>query len=236
MGTLVPVALALLMLQAASGPEGNGPSGEVQQQNTGQQQAAAPSKPAASASWLEELLSIEHIRKELERAPTLTFTMPDPNAPRYRIEIRGYRFYLPDWQARLMIPPSPVPTPLGGIDHYEMMRVITPPQYWGSAPFTSGDLLKMSALSGAYGLAGALIKKGIEARYSAAAARAREEVQRELAEIAAHNARVAAGLTDEESKKATKTDKQKRDEEKKQQQSKKKKDGGRGSHAQAQHD
>jgi len=223
MAALLPVALALLMLQTTSGSGGNNSSGEVQQQNAGQQRAAAPSKPASSSSWVDDLFSIDHIRKELERKPTLTFTMPDPNAPRYRIEIQGYRFELPDWQTRFVIPRSPVPGPLGGNDYYEMMRIITPPQYWGSAPFTSGDLLKMSALSGAYGLAGALIKKGIKARESAAEAQAREEVRRELAEIAAHNARVAAGQTDDDSKNAKKTDKQKQDEEKKKQEQEKKK-------------
>lgn len=215
---LVPVALALLLLQAAPGPANSNSSAW---QDPDQQQAA-PSKPASSATPAEDLLSIDHIRKELDRRPTLTFTMPDPDAPRFRVEIRGHRFELPDLRQRLAmaLPKSSVPVPLGGNDNYEMMRLNTPSQYWGSAPSTNGDLLKMSALTGAYGLAGLLIKKGLAARDSAAEARAREEVQQELAEVAAHNARVAAGQPDADGKDAKAAEKKKQDEKKK------KKDGG----------
>jgi hypothetical protein len=215
---LVPVALAVLLLQAAPGAANANSS---RQQDPDQQQAA-PSKPASSTAPAEDLFSTDHIRKELGRQPTLTFTMPDPDAPRFRVEIQGHRFELPDLRQRLAtaLPKSSVPVPLGGNDNYEMMRLTTPSQYWGSAPFTNGDLLKMSALTGAYGLAALLIRKGLEARESAAESRAREEVQQELAEVAAHNAQVAAGQPDAEGKDAKAAEKKKQDEKKK------KKDGG----------
>lgn len=212
---------------AARAPAGQQPSGQAQ---------PPTQNPQSGTSTISDLFSIDRIRRDLERQPRLTFAAPTPNLPRYRAEIEGrqipeYRFALPDWRSNFILPSSPVPQPLGGSDYYEMQRLITQPQAWGSAAFSNSDLLKMYGLSAAYGLAGVLIKKGIEARENAANERARAEVQQELADVAAHNARVASGQADgdtaaakqaAEKKKKQDEEKKKRDEEKK----KKKKDGG----------
>jgi hypothetical protein len=165
------------------------------------QTAASQSASAGGASIFDSLVSIEHIRREIERQPTLSFRVLDPNQPRFHVEIQGYRYKPEQFPQDFVIPRSPVPMPFGGAERYEMMRLTTPPQYWGSAPFTNADLLKMSALTGAYGLAGALIKKGIEASARARQARVHDEVEQELEAIAAHNALVAAGLASGNTKK-----------------------------------
>jgi hypothetical protein len=230
MAALFPVVLALLVLQSSPGPSGGNAAGPQQastQRAAGLQQPAAqqPPPPPIDNSPVSDLFSIDRIRKELERQPRIGFAMPDPSLPRYRVEIEGYRhqFKLPDWRENFRISTSPVPQPLGGSDYYEMQRLNTLPQAWGSAAFSNSDLLKMYGLSGAYGLAGVLIKKGIEARQNAAVERARAEVQQELADVLAHNARVAAGQTDGDSEAKKAAEKKKRDEEKKKQEEDKKK-------------
>ena len=200
------------------------------QQPPPQQPAQQPSATSSTTgSSVSDLFSIDRIRKELERQPTLSFSAANPNLPVYRLRVEGYPFQMPTWQQNFVLPTPPVPQPLGGSDYYEMQRLNTAPQAWGSSAFSNSDLVKMYGLTGAYGLAGALIKKGIEARASAAAARARAEVQQELADLEAHNARVAAGLPDDggDAKKAA--EKKKLDEEKKkQEEAKKKKKDDRG--------
>ncbi len=230
---VLPVVLAVLLLQLPADRAAAGQAPQAGQQEEAAQPGAVPqaapppvvpSLPASS----DDLFSIEHIRRELERSPTLTFTMPDPNVPRYRVEIQGKKFQLPTLGERLSIPKSPVQVPWGGTERADMMRLNTPPEFYGSAPFSNGDLLKMSALTGAYGLAGALLKKAIDARASAADARERAAVQQELAEVAAHNARVAAGEPDPDgaSAKAAAAEKKKQDQKKKKDEKKKKKDDG----------
>ncbi len=230
---VVPVVLAVFVLPSPALAAAAGPAPQNSQQEesapppAAPQTAQPPAAPAPPAS-ADDLFSIEHIRRELERPPSLTFTMPDPNVPRYRVEIQGKKFQLPTLGERLSIPKSPVQIPWGGTERADMMRLNTPPEFSGSAPFTNGDLLKMSALTGAYGLAAALVKKAIEARASAADERERAAVQQELAEVAAHNARVAAGDPDPDgaSAKAAAAEKKKQDKKKKQDEKKKKKDDG----------
>lgn len=165
-------------------------------QQTQPSQTAAPAASATDAQSIDSVVSIDRIRKALERQPTLTFVMPDPNVPRYRVEIQGGQFKPSTFLNSFYIPPTLAPVPLGGIDYYDMQRLNTPSQFWGSAPFTNKDLLGMAALNGAYSLLGALIKKGMEAHASAAEANARQEVQQELNALAEHNARIAAGQPD----------------------------------------
>ncbi len=167
--------------------------------STGQSPAQQPSRPAPSTSTtgaddqsIDNVVSIERIRKALERAPVLTFVMPDPNVPRYRVEVSGFQFQPLNFQNSFYIPPTPAPGPFGGVDYYETQRRNTPPEFWGSAPFTNKDLLGMAALNGAYGLLGALIKKGMEAHATAEQVRARQEVQEELRALAEHTARARA--------------------------------------------
>ncbi len=243
MVALHSLLIALLMVggvaaraAAASQPQQTAQQSEQDQQtrpaaaNTDQQ--APP--PPASGSTVTDLFSIDRIRRDLERQPAIRFSMPDRNLPRYRLEVEGFRrtFQLPDWRANFVIPSSPVPQPLGGSDYYEMQRLNTQPAAWGSSAFSNSDLLKMYGLTAAYGLAGVLIKKGIEARQNQEVQQIRDEVRQELAAVEAHNARVAAGQADpdgdakkaaDEKKKQEDAKKKKQEEEKKK---KKKQDGG----------
>ena len=195
------------------------------QQQSPQQQSPPPpataTDPTASAA---DLFSIDRIRKELGRQPAITSTTPDPNLPIYRLRVDGYRFQLPTWQENHTLPQSSwIRQPFGGADYYEMQRLITPPQAWGSAPFSNGDVFGMLQAQLVSAAANALIKKGLEAHKNAAPARAHAEVQQELAELEAHNARVAAGLPDGDGDAKTSAEKKKQDEEKKKQEEAKKK-------------
>ena len=150
--------------------------------------------------------------------------MPDPKLPVYRLRIEGFRFKLPTWQQNFLPPQSSwVRQPFGGADYYEMQRLITPPQAWGSAPFSNGDVFGMLQAQLVSAGAVGLIKKGLEARKNAAPARARAEVQQELADIAAHNAQVAAGQAADGNDAKKAAEKKKQDEEKKKQEQAKKK-------------
>jgi hypothetical protein len=199
--SLLSLLLAVTILQGSPGETQTVRQPQQADAGTPRHQPQRPAEPASQSATLDSIVSIERIRREIERQPIVTFRMPDPNQARFQVEIQGYRFDLKTSPQDFVIPRSLVPAPFGGVDHYEMTRLITPPQYWGSAPYTNGDLLKMSALAGAYGLAGALIKKGLDARAGAGQRRARDEVQQELEQIAAHNALVAAGLADDDAKK-----------------------------------
>jgi hypothetical protein len=197
---------------AVSAPSSSLPAAALQQPATGQQSPPAAPRPSTGQSpaqppsqqgqttatqstdsqAVDDVVSIDRIRKALQRAPVLTFVMPDPNVPRFRVEISSSQFRPLTFQNSFYIPPTPAPVPFGGVDYYEMQRLNTPPEFWGSAPFTNKDLLGMAALNGAYSLLGALIKKGMEAHAIAEQARLHQEVEEELRALAAHNARVAA--------------------------------------------
>jgi hypothetical protein len=218
--------LAAIVSGGVTAPAQQSQPAQPQQPPPPQQPAQPAGASSTGSSSSNDLFSIDRIRKELERQPTINFSTADPNLPVYRLRIEGYRFQLPTWQQNFVLPQSSVPQPLGGADYYEMQRLITPPQAWGSAPFSNSDLVKMYGLSGAYGLAGVLIKKALDARSEAAVARARAEVQQELADLEVHNARVAAGQVDDgdpkDAARKKAAEKKKQDEEKK-----KKKDGGK---------
>jgi hypothetical protein len=190
------LAVAILQGNPADPQSGKPPSGDTASSQ------ASQSSSASTSSVLDSLVSIDRIRREIEREPKLSFRMPDPSQARFQVEIQGYRYRAEHFPEDFVIAKSPVPMPIGGADHYEMMRLITPPQYWGSAPFNNADLLKMWGLTGAYGLAGALIKKGIDASARARDAQLRDEVRQELEQVEAHNALVRAGLSDDGGKKA----------------------------------
>jgi hypothetical protein len=240
--------LALLMLQGPAGAAPGGGGDEAQQtagqaQQVGQPQAdqpqsntppppgaprqgnppktkpAQPVSPAPSAPATgDDTFSVERLREELERKPTIAFNLPNQNQPTFKVEVQGKRWELPNLQTRMAkaIPKMPVQVPFGGTNAADIARLNTPPEFFGSAPFTNGDLLKMEALSGAYGLAGALIKRAIAAHQGAEAAQIREQIRQELAAIDEHNARVAAGQADDDNdtKKPDK-DKKKPDDKKK---------------------
>ena len=134
---------------------------------------------------------------------------------------------MPDWRERLIqdLAEAQARDQSFRSDFNQAQWQATAPVAWGSpTPFSTSGMAKASGLEDVTGLAGALIKKGIEARQNAAVAKVHEEVLQELAEVAAHNARVAAGQADGTDDTAAKAaEKKKQDEEKKKQDAEKKK-------------
>jgi hypothetical protein len=238
MAALFPVLLVLLSLQEAPAPAAASPQAPSSPASEAQQNQQSPTpkategqqttQPSSGGSTVNDLFAIDRIRRDLERQPAIAFTIPDRNLPRYRVEIEGFRrtFQLPDWRSNFVIPLSPVPQPLGGSDFYEMQRLTTQPAAWGSSAFSNSDLLKMYGLTGAYGLAGVLIKKGMEARQNREVQQIRDEVRQELAEVEAHNARVAAGQADGSADQKKAADEKKKKQEEEEKKKKKKQDDG----------
>jgi hypothetical protein len=159
--------------------------------------ATAPEKLPPPASGFDDRV-IERVRRELQLAPGLAISGPKPkaDAPVYRVQVFGYRFQLPDWRDRMPSAPA-VPQPFGGADYYEMMRLITPPEFWGSAPMSNRDVLNLLVTAGETWAARKAVKKAINAYENVSKKRLHEEVQRELAELAAHNAAVDKKKQDE---------------------------------------
>ena len=69
----------------------------------------------------------------------------------FKVRIEASRFELPPFMETLKQEFEPVPW--GGIYHHEMMQMMTPPDFRGSAPFTNSELLQVLATSFATALA-----------------------------------------------------------------------------------
>jgi len=169
------------------------PQQQPQRQSPG---GSAPEKPSAPASGFDDRV-IERVRRQLRFASGLAIpdASPKRDVPVYRVEVSAHGFRLPDWRDRMPSAPA-VPQPFGGADYYEMMRLITPPEFWGSAGMTNREVLDLLVTSAETWAARKAAKKAINAYQNASKNRLHKEVQRELAEVAAHNARVAAGQGD----------------------------------------
>lgn len=229
--------LAVLLVQATTGLPAGGLLPDTREEQQQQPPPQAQPQPATTSprasSAVADLFSLDRIRKGLERRPAFNLDAPRQDLPVYRVRIEGYVFKFPSWQQSFVIPPALGPQPFGGSDYYEWQRLITPPQFWGSAPLSNRDVLGLLVTQLETAAARALIKKAIQARRNGAPARARAEVERELAEIAAHNARVAAGeadgatAIDEAKKKQDEKAKKKAEEAKKKQDEKKEQDAAK---------
>jgi hypothetical protein len=174
-----------------------------------QQQPSPPSSSGTSPA--SDLFSIDRIRKEMERPPAISFAKPDPKLPVFRLTIEGYRFQMPSWRDNFLQGGSPAPQPPGGSDFHRMQALATGPVAWGTpTPFGATGPTNVSG-PGMSGLLMALIKSAMKSSKEEAVGRAHAEVQQELADLAVHNARVAAGLPDDdgaEAKKAAEKKKQ----------------------------
>ena len=212
------------MLQTAPSMAGASAVNPAHQQNSGQSrpqnQQANPSiaqpQPQQQPTTSDNLFSLDRIRRDLERQGTLTLFPRNASLPVYRLIIQGYQFRVPSWRDNF--PPGPrVPEPVNGSDFYRVQQLATLPQAWGSpTPFANAGVTDVYGLPSVSGMIGGLINKAVEARRNAAASRLRAEVQQELADIAAHNARVAAGQADPDDGSAKKAaEKKKQEEEKK---------------------
>lgn len=201
------VVVSLLLLSVAAG----GAIAEAGQSQPVPQQPLQPGQPARASSTPPspdiDLFSIDRIRSGLERQPAVRFSKADVKLPVYRMLIEGHEFHLPTWKDNFQVG---VPEPPGGADFARMQWLATGPQAWGS-PTPFGD--SWPAVGHGPGPSerlGALINKIVGARANGRVARARAEVQQELAALAVHNARVAAGLTDDGSDTKKTADKKKR--------------------------
>ncbi len=220
MGALFAVALALTVAGRVADPEGQVPLQSGQQPSPQQQPSQsssgspAPQQPSASPNGFDER-TIERIRAKLVQTHATSIGQPKPHAPLFRIEVFGRRFQMPEWQKNVS-PATSAPQPFGGADYYEMMRLITPPQYWGSAPLSNRDVLNLALTAGETWLATSLVKKAIEANRNAAPRRIQREIQQELADLAAHNVQVAGGKADSAADSKATAEKAKQNERKKQ--------------------
>lgn len=130
-------------------------------------------------------VSLDRIKAGLEQLqPAPLKILPDQ--PTFRIDIvERRRFRQPAFADTLKSRWQPVPS--GGIDHYEIMNMITPPEARPYAGFNSTELAQVMATS----LVTALIVKGLQraAGYTGTAWRerneraARDQVRRELEEF-----------------------------------------------------
>ncbi len=99
----------------------------------GPQQAAQPRQAAGIASPTSpppgDLVSIERIRKELERRPAIALVRSSQDLPVYRLRIEGYQFRLPSWKDSFVLKTGPVPP--GGVEFYRMQWLAVKPTAWG---------------------------------------------------------------------------------------------------------
>jgi hypothetical protein len=238
---LFAVGLAILMLHGQPGVVPGSAAGESEQQMQGQSAPGAsgqqepqqqstqqppPPRPSVNPDLAaDDLFSIDRLRQDLQRKPTIIFIVPDPNIPRFKVEVEGKRWQLPSLQQRLAaaIPKMAVQVPFGGTTAADMTRLNTPPQFLGSSGFTNAEVAQLPLFAVETWFGKTMVKKALEARHNAESARMREQIRQELAAVEEHNARVAAGQSDGAGDDAKKADKKKQDAKK--QVKKKKKDG-----------
>ncbi len=167
-----------------------GPGG-VSAQTTGSAQSpqAPPTKPdradpATSKPPSPEALgvSLDRVKFALEQSQPAQLKI-QPDTPTFRVQvIERRRFILPESAEGLKIGWAPVPS--GGLDYYEFMKMVTPPQAQPFAAFSSSQLPEVLATS----LVASLMLYGLqkaggylhEASVDHKAEQMREDVKREL--------------------------------------------------------
>lgn len=146
---------------AAASPSERGQSGS-RPQAASERPREQEKKPAAQLP-----VSIDRIKRELEQpAEPLTplklgeIPLPvlNPNETEegkagatFRVRVEASRFELPPFMETLK--QEFEPSPWGGIYHHEMMQMMTPPDYRGSAPFTNSEMVQVLATSFATAMA-----------------------------------------------------------------------------------
>ncbi len=143
-----------------------------------------PADPADSKLPTPEALgvSLDRVKFALEQTQPPQITI-EPNAPTFRIQvIERRKFILPEFAEGLKIGWAPVPS--GGLDYYEFMKMVTPPQAQPFGAFSSSQLPQIMATS----LVASLMLYGLqkaggylhEASVNHEAEQMREDVKREL--------------------------------------------------------
>ncbi len=161
------------------------------------QQKPAEQRPAtANAGQVDQLpVSIEDIKKGLEETPPparkLNLT---PLQPTFTVHIYGDRPLLVPFKETLKQPWEPIPP--GGIEAYEFMNMVTPPQARPYGAFNSTELAQVALTSFLSGLGMQEIAKGVhaarQARREREEADARAEIEGELTALQAANAAASA--------------------------------------------
>jgi hypothetical protein len=191
--------LVAVLIVALLGPQSGGAQGQAgsaaQTQTPGTQDQRPPANLPAQAGKLP--VSVEQIKKDLEKAPTLKLAEPPPppvvepeQGTTFKVRVEEKYFKLPTFAETLNVgrgyPPS------GGLYNYEIMQMITPPGFRGSEPYTNLEVLQLAAAS----LASALAVKGVVAgvRHLRAEYRTWQEGQAHVEveqDLADYNRRVA---------------------------------------------
>ncbi len=172
---VLTVVLTALPAAAQPSPEQDSPS--------------PASDPQSAASRFELPVSIDKIKQGLEQTPTIRLRGLD-DAPTFKVAIheRLRSFALDEWLQSADLKPGPIPA--GGLYAYEMQRQVwhtaDSPLAQPYAAFSEPQLLTVliENLAGKY-LGGRAIEAGSAAERTRAEARARDEVQRAIAEYCA---------------------------------------------------
>ncbi len=165
--------------------------------SAGQQAQAPPAqKPvAASPSDASQIpVSIDDIKKGLEEPPQTKKLNLTPVQPTFTVHVYGDRPLLVPFKDTLKQPWEPIPP--GGIEAYEFLNMVTPPQARPYGAFNSGELAQVALTSLLASLGMREIGKGVQSAEKAARARAevdaRAEIEGELAALKAANAAAEA--------------------------------------------
>jgi hypothetical protein len=178
---------------AAAAGEPQGRPGPITAQAAGAPRATAPDGQAAARADDGNLpVSLDRIRRGLERKPTGVF---NPDRPTFQVYIEGRLPTFAEFYAGETFEGGPSGwVPRG---HQEFLDMVTPPEAQPFGAFTGTDLLLVGAQSLATGLVAnalfnALPRAIREGQRSRAEAAARREVQEVLAELARREAVAAA--------------------------------------------
>jgi hypothetical protein len=130
-------------------------------------------------------VSFDRVKTALDRSQDPLFAIPE-GQPTFRVRIvEKQKPWVPDFRASLKIPWQPVPNL--GINQYEIMNMITPPQAQPYGAFNSRELPQVMATS----LVTSLMMYGLQKAggymrdswYKGQEQQARDQVRRELEEF-----------------------------------------------------
>ena len=158
-------------------------------QTAAQDTAARPAETAPAAHPSGTASELERIRRGLARPPTPLAEhvgQPDSNAT-FHVSVTEKPFDLGAFWGEPGTAVAAYVRPPGGTWHHEFKQMVTPDLFKGYANLSNAEGLQLMASSVAFAAAMALLQTGVrvmrDAAYEREKARAREQVQRELAEF-----------------------------------------------------
>ena len=165
-----------------------------------QSQQTPQSKPTQTPPPAEgvPVVSLERINRLLGSESTFSVDRlpPEELRPIYRSRVEERAFKLPDFRATLDVGFTAVPP--GGLNQYEINRLVTPDMYRGMALFTNSEVLRVMALALRNALLlrglGWAVDKGMDAWDRRQVEQMREQIKKEIEAIEEENRRKAAEI------------------------------------------